>query len=62
MTNEDIEKVLIEMARLSGHELSAEERLKIRIQVASSLAAKERHRQRMNSNTFTWKKPMRVKR
>ena len=62
MTNEDIEKVLTEMARLAGHELNSEERLKIRTRVASSLAAKERHRQRMNSNTFTWEKPMRVKR
>lgn len=62
MTNEDIEKVLTEMARLSGHELSAEERLKIRTRVASALAAKKRFRKCMSSKTFKWEKPLRFNR
>lgn len=50
------------MARLAGHELSTQERLMIRTRIASSLAAKERYRQRMSSDTYTWKKPLSMKR
>ncbi|WP_227674938.1 hypothetical protein [Klebsiella sp. WP4-W18-ESBL-05] len=40
-----------------GIELNAQERLLIRTRVATSLAARDRHRQRMSAPVFQWKKP-----
>ena len=54
-----IEATVIEAARLSGHELSGQEKLLIRTGVSASLAAKERHRQRMSTSPYQWKKPAR---
>lgn len=45
------------MASLQGHELNGRDRLMVRNRVAACLAAKERHRQRMDSSIFEWKKP-----
>ena len=52
-----IEAVIEELARLQGHELTSADMLELRCRVAGTLAAKERHRQRMTAPTFLWKKP-----
>ncbi len=52
-----IEAALIEAARLSGHELNSQEQLILRSRISATLAARERHRQRMNAQTYTWQKP-----
>ncbi|HBT3666001.1 TPA: hypothetical protein MBH79_001961 [Klebsiella pneumoniae] len=52
-----IEAVIDEMSRQLGHELNGQDRLLIRIQTASVLAAKQRHRQRMEAPSYQWKKP-----
>ena len=52
-----IEAAVIESARLSGHELNGQEKLVVRTRVGGVLAAKERHRQRMSTGEFQWKKP-----
>ncbi|EPQ2752976.1 TPA: hypothetical protein ACF25I_004043 [Klebsiella quasipneumoniae subsp. similipneumoniae] len=52
-----IEAVIEELGRLRGHELNATDMLELRCRVAGALAAKKRHRQRMTSPTFQWKKP-----
>lgn len=58
----EIEDVLIEMARIQGHSLNLHDRLVLRTRIASALAAKERHRQRMRSPAYEWKKPQRKRR
>jgi hypothetical protein len=58
MAVEDVETVLIEMARLAGHSLNGQERLIIRTRVATSLAAKERHKRRMEAKPYKWTKPV----
>ncbi|POU76519.1 hypothetical protein C3370_06155 [Leclercia sp. LSNIH7] len=57
MKRDTIEAVITEMARQQGHDLNGQEMLQIRTSVASSLAAKERYRQRKNAGPFQWKKP-----
>lgn len=52
-----LEKTLIEAARQQGLALNGKELLDIRTGIASSLAAKERHRQRMTAPAYLWKKP-----
>ncbi|GKQ09779.1 hypothetical protein RZP29_20510 [Klebsiella quasipneumoniae subsp. similipneumoniae] len=52
-----IEAAIEELARLQGHELNSADMLELRCRVAGTLAAKERHRQRMTAPTFLWKKP-----
>ncbi|MEN0581910.1 hypothetical protein AAIG39_23335 [Phytobacter palmae] len=51
------ETVLIEMARLQGHALNGQEQLIIRTRLNSALSAKERHRQRMTTPEYHWRKP-----
>lgn len=50
------------MASLQGHELNGRDRLMVRNRVAACLAAKERHRQRMDAEPYQWRKPERVRR
>ncbi len=52
-----IEAVIEELARLQGHELNAADMLELRCRVAGTLAAKERHRQRMTAPEYHWHKP-----
>jgi len=52
-----IEAVIEELARQQGHELNAADMLEIRCRVAGTLAAKERHRQRMIAPEYRWSKP-----
>lgn len=51
-----IEAALIEPARLSGHELSSQEQLILRLRISATLAARERHRQRIDARPYQWKK------
>lgn len=44
------------MAAKQGYALNSADMLEVRSRVASSLAAKERHRQRMTAPEFHWKK------
>ncbi|HBC7420204.1 TPA: hypothetical protein KEY88_002897 [Serratia marcescens] len=46
-----------EIARQQGHNVNGQDRLLIRTRVSATLAAKERHRQRMNAPAYEWKKP-----
>ncbi|HID1009953.1 TPA: hypothetical protein ACXDFX_003056 [Enterobacter roggenkampii] len=57
MKRETIEAVITEMARLQGHELNGQDKLVIRTKTAMVLAAKQRHRQRMKSPPYQWRKP-----
>lgn len=57
LKNYTIEAVMLEMANQEGIVMNGQDRLLLRTRVAMSLAAKERHRQRMTSPAFNWKKP-----
>lgn len=46
-----------EIARQQGHNVNGQDRLLIRTRVSATLAAKERHRRRMNAPAYEWKKP-----
>ncbi|MEQ9905664.1 hypothetical protein [Pectobacterium aroidearum] len=59
---ETIEAVVGEMAKLNGHELNGQDRLIIRTCIGTSLAARERHRQRMSTGPYQWRKPKRLRR
>lgn len=52
-----IEAVIEELARQQGYELNAADKLEVRCRVACTLAAKERHRQRMTAPEYHWRKP-----
>ncbi|GKQ10750.1 MULTISPECIES: hypothetical protein [Klebsiella pneumoniae complex] len=52
-----IEAALEELAHLQGHELNACDRLELRCRVSGTLAAKDRHRQRMTAPDYHWCKP-----
>ncbi|ELJ6237035.1 TPA: hypothetical protein ACPZWJ_001938 [Enterobacter hormaechei subsp. steigerwaltii] len=48
---------LVEIASREGHELNGQDKLVIRTKTAMVLAAKQRHRQRMKSPPYQWRKP-----
>ncbi|BBV72924.1 hypothetical protein ACNQ05_19795 [Enterobacter cloacae complex sp.6701062] len=50
---------LEEIASREGHELNGRDHLMVRNRVAACLAAKERHRQRMDAKPYQWRKPER---
>jgi len=52
-----LELTLIAAAHQQEQALNGKDMLDIRTGVASTLAAKERHRQRMAAPTYQWKKP-----
>ena len=52
-----LEKAIMVAAELQGHELNGQDRLLIRTKTAMVLAAKQRHRQRMKSLPYQWRKP-----
>jgi hypothetical protein len=62
LSHEALNAVLTEMAHQQGHALNAQDRLILRTRITASLAAKERHRQRMNAASYQWKKPGRLRR
>lgn len=51
-----IEQAIISAAQQQGATLNGKDLLDIRTGVAASLAAKERHRQRMTAPTYQWQK------
>ena len=57
LKNATIEAVILEVARKEGIEMNGQDRLLLRTRVATSVAAKDRHRQRMAAPAFQWKKP-----
>ncbi|EMG7828665.1 TPA: hypothetical protein ACJHG1_002612 [Klebsiella pneumoniae] len=57
LKREALESAIISAAKLQGNELNGQDKLAIRTSVAACLAAKKRHRQRMNTGAFEWKKP-----
>lgn len=57
LKREDLEEAIKEMARQQGHELNGQDQLIIRTRLNSALAAKERHRQRMDAKPYQWHKP-----
>ncbi|CZZ33134.1 hypothetical protein [Enterobacter hormaechei] len=48
---------LEEIASREGHGLNGQDKLVIRTKTAMVLAAKQRHRQRMKSPPYQWRKP-----
>lgn len=62
LKNATIEAVILEMARKEGIKMNGQDHLLIRTRVATSLAAKARHRQRMTAPAFQWKKPDKLRR
>ena len=61
LSDEAIGILVTEMARLQGHTLNGQDLLQLRTGIAAALAAKERHRQRMNSPAYEWKKPAKLR-
>ncbi|EPL1952760.1 TPA: hypothetical protein I8627_003717 [Citrobacter freundii] len=53
---------LEEIASREGHELNGQDKLVIRTKTAMVLAAKQRHRQRMKSPPYQWRKPDKLRR
>ncbi|WP_262261255.1 hypothetical protein [Serratia proteamaculans] len=56
LDHKTIEQTIALLAKENGVNLDRKDMLEIRTRVAMTLAAKERHRQRMNSPTYYWKK------
>ncbi|HIE8635247.1 hypothetical protein [Klebsiella quasipneumoniae] len=59
LKREALESAIISAAKLQGYELNGRDRLMVRNRVATCLAAKERHRQRMDAEPYQWRKPER---
>ncbi|MGM7854409.1 hypothetical protein ACS78R_20155 [Yersinia enterocolitica] len=57
LSHNTIEMTLINAAKRQGVELDSKDLLDIRTKVAATLAAKERHRYRMITPAYQWKKP-----
>ncbi|OMQ22173.1 hypothetical protein [Serratia oryzae] len=57
LDRQTIEQALISAARQQGFTLDDKDLLELRTSVAASLAAKERHKQRMTAPAYQWKKP-----
>ncbi|EPG9737640.1 hypothetical protein ACNPHD_26655 [Klebsiella pneumoniae] len=62
LDRDNYEEVIKEMARQQGHELNGQDRLIIRTKTAMVLAAKQRHRQRMEAPPYQWRKPDKLRR
>lgn len=57
LDHKTIEQTIALLAKENGVTLDRKDMLELRTRVAMTLAAKERHRQRMNSSTFYWLRP-----
>lgn len=57
-----MELALISVAKREGLTLNGKDLLDIRTNVSMALAAKERHRQRMNTPAYQWEKPKGLRR
>lgn len=58
LSRDAIEKAIISAAKQQGLELNGKDLLDLRTGVASTLAAKARHSQRMTTPTYQWMKPV----
>jgi hypothetical protein len=57
LDHKTIEQTIAHLSKENGVTLDRKDMLELRTRVAVTLAAKERHRQRMTSTTYQWKKP-----
>ncbi|MFS7249098.1 hypothetical protein AB6869_21000 [Rahnella rivi] len=59
LNREKVEATIIALASKEGIVLNGQDKLVMRTSLSTVLAAKERHRQRMNTNSgaFLWQKP-----
>lgn len=57
LDRQTIELALISVIRQQGQSLNGKDLLDIRTGIASTLAAKKRHRERMAAPAYQWKKP-----
>ena len=53
---------LEEIASREGHELNGQDKLVVRTKTAMVLAAKQRHRQRIEAPPYQWRKPDKLRR
>ncbi|QBX66584.1 hypothetical protein [Serratia quinivorans] len=56
LDHKTIEQTIVHLAKENGVTLDRKDMLELRTKVAMTLAAKERHRQRMSAPTYQWKK------
>lgn len=56
LDHKTIEQTIALLAKENGVTLDRKDMLELRTKVAMTLAAKERHRQRMSSPTYHWKR------
>lgn len=61
LDHKTIEQTIVHLAKENGVTLDRKDMLELRTRVAMTLAAKERHRQRMNTPSYNWKKPARCR-
>ncbi|EBG9264978.1 hypothetical protein KCS96_002167 [Salmonella enterica subsp. enterica serovar Taksony] len=57
LDHQTLELTMLEIARKSGRPLDRHTIYEVRNGVRNALAAKERHRKRMNAPDYQWKKP-----
>lgn len=57
LKSKQIESTIIAVAKRQGVGLNGKDLLDIRTNIAATLAAKERHQQRMSTGEFQWRKP-----
>lgn len=62
LNREKVEATIIALASKEGIVLNGQDKLVMRTSLSNVLAAKERHRQRMGTSEFQWKKPAPPKR
>jgi hypothetical protein len=56
LDHKTIEQTIVHLAKENGVNLDRKDMLELRTRVAGTLAAKERHRQRMTAPAYQWKK------
>lgn len=57
LDHKTIEQTIVHLAKENGVNLDRKDMLELRTRVAMTLAAKERHRQRMSAPAYQWKRP-----
>ncbi|WP_434462519.1 hypothetical protein ACMV5L_06165 [Serratia plymuthica] len=57
LDHKTIEQTIVHLAKENGVTLDRKDMLELRTRVAMTLAAKERHRQRMSASAYQWRKP-----
>lgn len=62
LTHKTLTSAIEIAAELQGFCLNGQERLEVRTKTATVLAAKQRHRQRMEAPPYQWRKPDRLRR